>query len=491
MSRTKRYLLSASLSLLALMLLASILVGPRFVSMVGVMASVSCSQVFGGHQPWETFITRDLNALRELEPLLTVEQSPQQQSVTGYLLGIPAVKAVYHEGYGCVSEGSPADQMEKYSSLASSGGMPLEDATGQFPRLNQFIEEEFARNGDQADNSINHRSFVALYQGRLIAEHYASPFDAKTRFASQSMAKSVNALLWAAADMRGLIDLDGPVAAPEWQPGDPRQSITNRHLLDMVSGFEFDENYEFDPFGQFFDMVLSGDLAHFAAGLELRHTPGEYWYYSTADANLSGRTLGLKLAEHGYTVHRFSDEALLGRIAADPVELQVDDAGSFWAGSAVHMTSLDWARLGQLILDGGVYRGERLLPADFLTEMGEPLPQSNGWYKSSMWLNYSLRYGEDRQLAPGLPEETISFSGFQGQKVQVIPSSELVLVRFGRTEGPGSGAVYKQFIADSYALALEEAESSRSASTPSAVRPESKAAVLNHGRALSSADTAL
>ncbi|MEM1143090.1 MAG: hypothetical protein AAGI88_10935, partial [Pseudomonadota bacterium] len=170
MSRTKRYLLSASLSLLALMLLASILVGPRFVSMVGVMASVSCSQVFGGHQPWETFLSRDLQALREFEPLLTVEQSTEQRSVTGYLLGIPAVKAVYHEGYGCVSKGSPADQMEKYRSLASSGGMPLEDATGQFPRLNQFIEEEFARNGDQADNSINHRSFVALYQGRLIAE---------------------------------------------------------------------------------------------------------------------------------------------------------------------------------------------------------------------------------------------------------------------------------------------------------------------------------
>ncbi|MEM9398512.1 MAG: hypothetical protein AAF991_13615, partial [Pseudomonadota bacterium] len=57
---------------------------------------------------------------------------------------------------------------------------------------------------------------------------------------------------------------------------------------------------------------------------------------------------------------------------------------------------------------------------------------------------------------PGLPDETISFSGFQGQKVQLIPSRDMVLVRFGRSEGPGTGDVYKRFIADAYALALEE-----------------------------------
>ncbi|MEM1112538.1 MAG: serine hydrolase [Pseudomonadota bacterium] len=409
--------------------------------------------------PWSTFVERDLGALGDLEPWIELEPNAAERTVSGRILGMTVTTATYHEGYGCVANGSRAAALDKYLAEATTGGMPLEDAKSAFPRLNALVSEEFDRNPDSVGEGINHRSFIMLHKGRLITEHYAAPFDASTRFPSQSMAKSVNALLWAAADMRGLLDLDGPVAAPEWHADDPRQAITNRHLLDMTSGLDFDENYDLDLFGQFTKMIFSGDIAGFAAQLDLAYTPGERWYYSTADSNLSGRTLGLKLEESGYSVHGFAHEALFGKIATDPVELQVDDAGSFWAGSFVRATTRDWARIGQLILDDGVYDGERLLPADFVRTLGEPLPASSGRYRSSMWLNQGLNFGQERQLAPGLPDETISFNGFQGQRVHIIPATDFIIVRKGRTEGPGAADAYKKFIAEAYALALEELES--------------------------------
>ncbi|MEM6773919.1 MAG: serine hydrolase [Pseudomonadota bacterium] len=450
------------LPLLALFALALVVAAttllPRVLGVTRILAAVGCNQTFGGYEPWDTLVERDLSVLGDLDPYVSLRPDSADRSVSGRLLGIPVTTAVYHPGYGCVSADSPGDKLAKHRAKEGEG-MPLARAETGFPRLNAFIRDEFEKYGDETSNGVNHRAFVVLHRGKIIAEHYAPPIGPATRFASQSMAKSVNALLWAAADMRGLLDLDGPVAAPEWDASDPRQAISNRHLLDMVSGLDFDENYEMDLFSQFFDMILSGDLGHFAANLKLVHTPGDRWYYSTADANLSGRTLGFKLAERGYSVHRFADEALFRHIAADPVELQIDNAGSFWAGSAVHMTTLDWARLGQLVLDGGAYRGEQLLPAEFLEELAVPLPQSRGWYRSSMWLNRSLDFGEERQLAPGLPDDTVSFSGFQGQKVHIIPSKDMVIVRFGRTDGEGGSDVYKRLIADAYELTLEEAAS--------------------------------
>ncbi|MEM6302770.1 MAG: hypothetical protein AAF749_13585, partial [Pseudomonadota bacterium] len=141
MARIRRPLYAVAAVLLLLIVAAAVSVGPRLVAVTGIVASTSCSQVFGGHQPWDAFLARDLQVLESTRPLLALRQNSAEQSVTGYLLGIPTVKAVYHTGSGCVLEGSPADRMEKHVPAASSGGMRLVRATDDYPRLNRFVAE--------------------------------------------------------------------------------------------------------------------------------------------------------------------------------------------------------------------------------------------------------------------------------------------------------------------------------------------------------------
>ncbi|MEM8547653.1 MAG: hypothetical protein AAGF46_05760, partial [Pseudomonadota bacterium] len=94
-----------------------------------------------------------------------------------------------------------------------------------------------------------------------------------------------------------------------------------------------------------------------------------------------------------------------------------------------------------------------------------PVPLSQGWYRSSMWLNkghlfpgesyWSQRAGR-KQHAPGLPDDTVSFSGYELQAVHIIPSTGTVIVRQGLTRGRDNGRAVREFIAKAYGLALQE-----------------------------------
>ena len=105
----------------------------------------------------------------------------------------------------------------------------------------------------------------------------------------------------------------------------------------------------------------------------------------------------------------------------------------------------DWARLGQLYVDGGRAGGRRLLPEgwlDYVTTVTEPsLPERRGdafWepgrtaYGAGFWLFRSL----DGEPA-ALPPDAFDANGFQGQYLYIVPSQRLVVVRLGATSFRG------------------------------------------------------
>ncbi|MEM9234980.1 MAG: serine hydrolase, partial [Pseudomonadota bacterium] len=302
-------------------------------------------------------------------------------------------------------------------------------------------------------SDTNHRAVLILQGGKLVAEHYAPGYGPESRFATASIAKTVNAFLWMIADERGLADVDAPAAVPEWSAGDPRSEISNRHLINMVSGLDNEE--DFSPLGRGMEMITSPDTAAVAARASKIAEPGERFYYVSADTNLASRSLQIALADHELSIAEFAETYLFDPMGADSFELVTDGAGTFIGSSLVYATGRDWARLGQLTLQDGMREGVHILPDNLTTELQIPVRESEGAYKLGVWLNKEPLYGKPVKH-PGLPLDTLDFHGVGGNHILIVPSSETVIVRIGQASGGSAFRHLQRFLAGAYLLSVRE-----------------------------------
>jgi len=114
--------------------------------------------------------------------------------------------------------------------------------------------------------------------------------------------------------------------------------------------------------------------------------------------------------------------------------IEPDASGSFVGSSYMFATPRDWARVGQLFLNDGVWNGERILPDGWVKYSTTPTPLApKGQYGAHFWLNAGTKgYPEDRTF-PSLPADMYYMSGYNGQIVAMFPSKRLVVVRMGVT----------------------------------------------------------
>jgi CubicO group peptidase (beta-lactamase class C family) len=91
---------------------------------------------------------------------------------------------------------------------------------------------------------VRTRAVIVVYNGQLIAEHYAEGFSAKTKLAGWSMTKTVTGALIGILVKQGKLSVGTAAPVPEWQSaGDPRHVISIENLLQQRSGLEFGEIY--------------------------------------------------------------------------------------------------------------------------------------------------------------------------------------------------------------------------------------------------------
>ena len=99
----------------------------------------------------------------------------------------------------------------------------------------------------------------------------------------------------------------------------------------------------------------------------------------------------------------------------------------------MYASARDWARLGMLMEQDGIWNGERILPEGWVKYMTTPTPPAKiGNYGVQTWLNAGKN---GKRAFPSLPSELFHFAGFNGQNVSVFPSRDLVIVRMGATKG--------------------------------------------------------
>ncbi len=266
---------------------------------------------------------------------------------------------------------------------------------------------------------------LVVHRGQLVYERYGAGANAFYLQYSWSMAKSITQALVAIVAGSDALDIYAPAAVPEWQqPGDPRRAITLDHLLRMRSGLAFNEDY---VDGQRSDVIpmLSFEGRHdtgaFAASKPLVHEPGAVFSYSSGTTNIICRVLRDLLG--GPTeMLAFMRENLFEPVGMRTPTPRFDTSGTFIGSSFLFATPQDFARFGYLYLRGGLWDGRRIIPEGWVDYARSPsFDDGQQAYGAHWWL---------------VPRNTSRFyaSGYDGQRILLIPEKDLMVLRFGRTD---------------------------------------------------------
>lgn len=285
------------------------------------------------------------------------------------------------------------------------------------------------------------RALLILRDGQPIYERYGPGFTSDSKLISWSMAKSITGTLigFLVADGRLALDAPAPVAA--WQrSGDPRGSITLRHLLHMSAGLDHVESGDPAWEADTVDMLFGDgaiDMAAFAEAKPAVAKAGEVYNYSSATsvilADVIADTLapGASPAARRDAVLDFIRGRLTEPLGMTSLTPEFDAAGTMVGGSIMHATARDYAKFGELLRNRGVVDGQRLLPESWMRFMLSPAP-SDGGYGGHIWLNRPRPAGSGVALWPGRgPNDIFACLGHQGQFIIVSPSQRLTVVRLG------------------------------------------------------------
>lgn len=411
-------------------------------------AKTVCSGVFLSGRPVTDIVREDLATI----PFLSTDGIVVDRNagtVDAKLL-YSTVRAVYRENCGCtlvlddVTEAMlraqdvgepfqrpevPAEKLWPEGQRVQIGDDPRIDYAG----LNDAVQYAF-------DEPYPHkrrgtRALIVVYDGRIVAEGYANGFKPDMPLTSWSMTKTVTGVLAGILAGEGRLNVFGPAPVPEWQNGgDPRAGITVDQLLRMSSGLQFLEEYGATPSDVVIMLYEKADAGGFAASFPLEVEPDSKWYYSSGTSNIvSGiirDTIGGSLEDY----LKIPRERLFDKLGMQTPVVEVDASGVFVGSSFMYCSPRDWARFGLFLMNNGEWNGEKILPEDWMEYMTTPTPGApRGEYGAHLWLNAGNPDNPDDRVLPDVPRDAFYLSGYEGQRVIVMPSRKAIVVRMGLT----------------------------------------------------------
>ena len=285
-------------------------------------------------------------------------------------------------------------------------------------------------------------AFVVTWKGRLIAERYRDGLDLHTPLESWSMGKSLTATLMGVLIQKEVYDLWEPAPVPEWRrEGDPRAEIRIADILRMSSGIRCVNrgDPEYEPAMGYPDhlYLYTGGMDSFkwAATRPQQWPPNTIGRYRNCDPVLTNYLVRLGVEGRGEEYHSFPQRELFDKIGIRDMVMETDPYGNFLIQGYEFGTGRDWARLGNLYLQDGVWQGMRILPEGFVEFVSSPAPawEADGRpiYGGFFWINSTSAYP--------IPKDAYYMAGAGNQKTFIIPSRDLVVVRLGHYKGSSPG----------------------------------------------------
>jgi CubicO group peptidase (beta-lactamase class C family) len=290
-----------------------------------------------------------------------------------------------------------------------------------------------------ADPDALTAGLVIVYKGQIVAERYMSGITRDTQLESWSMGKSLTATLFALLVKDGVYTVDQAAPVPAWhKPGDPRAAIRNADLLHMSSGLRFiagqDPDYTPDKGYPDHTLIYTGAIDAFTHSMTrpLQFPPNTEGRYRNSDPLMIGWLIKQAVTKRGEDYLTYPQRALFDRIGIRRQVLETDPYGNFLLSGYDYGTARNWARIGLLYLQDGMWQGQRVLPEGWATFVSTPAP---AWkrpvYGGLFWVN-----GDG---ARPIPKDSYFANGAGGQRTIIIPTHNLVVVRMGHHKGDSAG----------------------------------------------------
>ncbi len=283
---------------------------------------------------------------------------------------------------------------------------------GQNYTADQFMERTYAN------------ALLVMKDGRIVYEKYRNNTNDTTRFMAFSMTKSFTSILVGCALEEGRIkSIDDPITKylPELAQGG-YNGVSIRHILQMRSGVDYEERYDFANPGtaaRNHEQSLVRNVTRFADAARTigrKHEPGKVWVYKTLDTAVLGWLIE---RVSGTTVAAYTAQKLWEPLGAEANGFYIMDgvpgAGREFSGAGFNATVRDFARIGLMVLNGGVANGHQIVSKKWLDESSKPTGGPGPGYGYQWWMG----------LRPG----SFEASGLQGQYIYIDPATRTVVVK--------------------------------------------------------------
>ena len=295
--------------------------------------------------------------------------------------------------------------------------------TSEVPDLYSFLEDS------------DTRALIVLKEGKIVFEEYwgtnfenTGPFTRESKWYWASAGKTLTASLVGIAQGEGLLtvsDKTSDYLGVGWTSLEPEKErlVTIKNQLTMTTGFSTSVNLN----------------CYTPQCFRYRVDAGKQWFYHTGTSTVLKNVIE---SSSGLNYNDFTDQKLEAVTGMSGEWIEEDDRNIYWS------TARDAARFGLLLSAKGTWRGNTILSGIFFHEMTNTSQNINESYGYLTWLN-----GKSSIVFPGVqtitirplsteaPEDTFAALGKNGQTIAVVPSENIVIVRFGDEPNQGQLSV--------------------------------------------------
>ena len=263
----------------------------------------------------------------------------------------------------------------------------------------------------------NSKGFIILVNGRIVMENYFNGHSASTPWYWASAGKTLTSTLTGIAQQEGLVNINNKVSdyiGIGWtnMPLAKENLITNKHLLSMTSGIE--------------DITNGDDVT--PAKLTYKADAGTRWAYHNVYVKLQD----IIAQASGQTWSNYFNTKLRDKIGMTGTWIQMDN------NSVYCSTTRSMARFGLLMLNKGKWENTIILNETYFDEATNTSQNINLGYGYLWWLNGKSSYHLPQlqlqfngSLIPTGPNDMFMALGKNDQKIYVIPSKKMVVIRMG------------------------------------------------------------
>jgi CubicO group peptidase (beta-lactamase class C family) len=286
--------------------------------------------------------------------------------------------------------------------------------------------------------------------GKLVLEEYFFGYSRDRMHSIQSATKSVTSLLLGIARDRGYVsELDQPVFTfyPEYRGRkwiEQKYPITLAHLLTMSAAIEWDNDASADAGGGkagWERLTHDDDWIGYVLDLDQAGEPGNDASYNSGLSILLG---GVIRNSTGKYVDEFAEQTLFGDLHVSSYRWQKALDGTRDTGGGLSLTAYDLAKMGQLVLDGGMWNGKRVVSGSWVSESVKRwLPLAEGSTGDSRYVTgFAYHWWNQSYDVDGKTIRAIVARGYGGQYLGIFPSLNTVVVLYNGEWGMPSERVF-------------------------------------------------